>query len=652
MKPYPEENSNTTSITGGISGMSRAAKKRAKKKQKTTSETNNSTLLSTTTTQTKRPLPENGNGNNDKFSTKKVKSMLQEPSYKAQNSCDDAKRKENSSSGDGRNPVKPDKDQAFVSPSITYDLPSLPSNTSVVDLLMLKDQPTNIPELAELLGSMTAKQRAACLLQSIVAPITLEEFYKEYWEKKPLHVQATDKNKSRYADLLSLESIKSMTKNHSMYYGKDLNVTKYKKGSDGIKRRFTLDKLPESNGDNNKNNNSDPEAIMAETPELWSNYDSGCTIRLLCPHKHNNAVQSLLSTLETEFQCMVGANAYLTPPRSSQGFAPHYDDIEAFCLQLQGSKRWKVYEPTLALPRTSSEDFTPEEVESLKLVMDITLEEGDLLYMPRGWIHQACTLKDNNQHSLHLTVSAMQQWAWVDFMEMVIPEALEAVALSETSTSLREGLPQGFTDYMGVMYEETNDDKLPESLKKVAEEEAAENEQKRARALLREKFRAEAKSRIMAIAKTALEMIDATCDQMGKRFISERQPPALTAMEVAMTSQEDEAADSKPILPNTLCRLVRPGIGRLVLEDDKAVVYHCADNSREYLGNPVSPMEFEMDDGPALEQLLTTVEPDWIVVNDLFHDTIEEKIAITQALYDEGILAIKHGDEEIDANAE
>jgi lysine-specific demethylase/histidyl-hydroxylase NO66 len=36
-------------------------------------------------------------------------------------------------------------------------------------------------------------------------------------------------------------------------------------------------------------------------------------------------------------------------------------------------------------------------------------------------------------------------------------------------------------------------------------------------------------------------------------------------------------------------------------------------------------MEFEMDDAPALELLLTTAEPRWIQVQDLIHDNIEEK---------------------------
>lgn len=36
--------------------------------------------------------------------------------------------------------------------------------------------------------------------------------------------------------------------------------------------------------------------------------------------------------------------SYLTPP-GTQGFAPHYDDIEAFILQLEGKKHWRLYSP-------------------------------------------------------------------------------------------------------------------------------------------------------------------------------------------------------------------------------------------------------------------------------------------------------------------
>jgi bifunctional lysine-specific demethylase and histidyl-hydroxylase NO66 len=235
----------------------------------------------------------------------------------------------------------------------------------------------------------------------------------------------------------------------------------------------------------------------------------------------------MLSLFELEWGCMVGANAYLTAPGSSQGFAPHFDDIEAFCLQLEGRKRWKVYAPAkeARLPRVSSADFTEDDMIDREPVLDVVLEPGDLLYMPRGWIHQGITLP-GNEHSLHLTMSAMQQWAWVDYLELLLPEALEAATNSETSISLRQGLPRKFLDYMGAMYDQREDDSLPAQLKveggsskredekKDAGDAAADEdddealERERIR-MLQEKFREDAKKRIMRVAK------EVCCDLTG-----------------------------------------------------------------------------------------------------------------------------------------
>jgi len=422
-------------------------------------------------------------------------------------------------------------------------------------------------------------------------------------------------------------------------------VTRYEEGPDGVKRRITLDPQPDDGED----------FCLVDAKDAWENYQSGCSLRLLCPHKHNDVLHSLLSTLEWEWGSMVGANVYLTPPGASQGFAPHYDDIEAFILQLEGYKHWKVYAPLNkeeTLARTSSPDYTDEDLKGVEPVLDVVVGPGDLLYMPRGWIHQACTT-DHKGHSLHLTVSAMQQWAWADFLELLMPEALEAAAASVTSTSLREGLPLRFLDYMGAVHDNTSEDDLPEGLKNLEEgpikeatdDSGEEQDDKSLRArqikMLREDFREEAKKRIMRVSKEALSMIDSACDQIGKRFLSDRLPPALTAAEAENTSESQSGAK---IWPNTLVRLARQGIARLVLEDGKAVLYHCVDNSRVYRENPLSPMEFELDDAPALEALLTTVEPHWIQVQDLIHDDIEDKMEIAQSLYDEGILAILQTD--------
>ena len=128
----------------------------------------------------------------------------------------------------------------------------------------------------------------------------MKEFFEEYWEKKPLFVPAID-NEHRYDGILSLKIIQELSKKVPLYYGRDLNVTRYQKDSDGVKRRITLDKTSEDE-------QGVRTGVVVDPSELWSNYEEkGCTVRLLCPQKHNDKIHSLLSTLESQFGCMVGA---------------------------------------------------------------------------------------------------------------------------------------------------------------------------------------------------------------------------------------------------------------------------------------------------------------------------------------------------------
>ena len=481
-----KSDSNTSqSGNGGGGGMSRAAKKREKKKNK--NKINNKRHGQPPTKGEEREIQ-----NKKKLKLQKEEDSDEEEKKFETTATGLSKNVEDWGSDDGEELMENKEDfggRGGGDGSQEGDIPlPLPSDLSLVDILLMGEgSKSSNEEEKEIFENLPAKERAKFLFQAILDPIPLNQFYGEYFEKKPLLVKANE-NRKRFQGLLSLQGIKEMTKTNTLQYGIDLNQTRYQKDPEtGIKRRMTLDK---SNDDVN-------------SKELWKNYKKGCTIRLLCPHKQSDTVQALLSTLELELQCMVGSNAYLTPPNGSQGFAPHYDDIEAFCLQLEGKKRWKVYPPKdIKLPRVSSEDYTPEDLDGIDPVIDTVLEEGDLLYMPRGWIHQAVTTKeDAEEHSLHLTVSAMQQWAWIDLLETIMPDALEATAMSETSTSLRQGLPRGFMDYMGLMYEEPSEEKMmSESLKKVAAESG--DESRKYRKMLQDNFRAEAKKRINKVAKT------------------------------------------------------------------------------------------------------------------------------------------------------
>jgi len=95
---------------------------------------------------------------------------------------------------------------------------------------------------------------------------------------------------------------------------------------------------------------------VAEEGAVWDKYNAGCSVRLLRPQRRMDGMARLLSLLEEHWGSSAGANVYLTPA-GHQGFAPHWDDIEAFILQTEGAKRWRVYAPRSedeTMPRYSS----------------------------------------------------------------------------------------------------------------------------------------------------------------------------------------------------------------------------------------------------------------------------------------------------------
>lgn len=64
--------------------------------------------------------------------------------------------------------------------------------------------------------------------------------------------------------------------------------------------------------------------------------------------------------LQEWFGCVVGSNIYITPS-NAQGFAPHYDDVDVFIIQVEGRKLWKLYDSICEedeLPEVSSGMFS------------------------------------------------------------------------------------------------------------------------------------------------------------------------------------------------------------------------------------------------------------------------------------------------------
>jgi hypothetical protein len=136
----------------------------------------------------------------------------------------------------------------------------------------------------------------------------------------------------------------------------------------------------------------------------------------------------------------VQANAYYTPARA-QGFAVHHDTHDVFCLQVEGEKRWLVYPPVLELP-LKDQKYVPEMGEPGDPVLDVTMQAGDTLYLPRGWLHQAMT---SDSASLHLTVG-VNVATWRDAMREALDEAAREDVVLRRGVSTDGAAPEGLLE--------------------------------------------------------------------------------------------------------------------------------------------------------------------------------------------------------------
>ena len=145
--------------------------------------------------------------------------------------------------------------------------------------------------------------------------------------------------------------------------------------------------------------------------DLFAAYLDGCSIIMnhvdrLCPN-----TAALCEDLQKTFP-FAYANAYLTPP-ASQAVAAHADDRDVFVIQVYGQKAWRVYEEIPIQYPYPHEQVgkngmpVPPSVLEGPCSIDTVLRPGDVLYIPRGHVHQATTYTQGDdeaiQPSFHIT---------------------------------------------------------------------------------------------------------------------------------------------------------------------------------------------------------------------------------------------------------
>ena len=264
----------------------------------------------------------------------------------------------------------------------------------------------------------TQKTRASALARTL-DPVSGEEFLAEHWEQRPLVVPRGERG--RFDDLLSVADVERLLTSGGLRFpgfrlakaGAKLDVADYTKDLSWRPQPFS--------------GSADVERVLAE-------FEDGATIVLQGLHLNWRPLAEFCRSLEAELGHPAQANAYFTP-RAAQGLPVHHDTHDVFSLQVAGEKRWLVYEPAWELPLKHQRYKVETMGEPGEPVLDVTLQAGDTLYLPRGWLHEA---KTSETDSLHLTVG-VNVYTWMDAFRAALDSCAREVGFRRSPDSETPG---------------------------------------------------------------------------------------------------------------------------------------------------------------------------------------------------------------------
>jgi hypothetical protein len=251
-------------------------------------------------------------------------------------------------------------------------------------------------------------------LSQILSPSDTDSFLKHYQTREHLHVARA--LPGYYADVLSVEGLDAFLQSEHLPAA-FVNVVK-----DGT--TYGLEQwsrfATSARGDQR----------VAIPEKLFELYGEGATLILNQADRVVPSLNAACRALTLEMGLPVQANIYITP-RAAAGFSRHSDDHEVLILQIAGSKRWLLYPQMYPQMHPQSAQPAP----GANGTVEIDLQCGDLLYLPRGLAHSA---RAQEADSIHVTIGLRLAYAF-ELIE-------ELAALAGENGDFLQPMPPRFAD--------------------------------------------------------------------------------------------------------------------------------------------------------------------------------------------------------------
>jgi ribosomal protein L16 Arg81 hydroxylase len=225
--------------------------------------------------------------------------------------------------------------------------------------------------------------------EQVFAAVGTARFLSDYWTQKPLYLKG---EAGRFSKLFSWADLNQILDWHPP---PQPQLRLFQEGAMVDLRRYIDGPVG--------NLRLNPGGLMAMLAQ-------GATMIMDGVQEVSPSIYDLTSSFEDVLSCTCAANLY-AGWRTQRGFNVHWDAHEVFVLQLGGRKRWQVFAPTRIDPLT--DDIETAQPPKTAPIWEGILNDGDVLYLPRGTWHVAYPL---DEPSLHMTWSA-HTFTGVEFLQ-------------------------------------------------------------------------------------------------------------------------------------------------------------------------------------------------------------------------------------------
>lgn len=223
-------------------------------------------------------------------------------------------------------------------------------------------------------------------LTDLLAPITPERFMAEHYDRAPLHVPGGAGKFAGVLDWAGIDRLLGMT-----HIWTEASL------------KLVLDSVtvPPAQYSVKATSRDGAQVLQPVAAKVQAWVRRGASVVM-------NDVDSLTPGLAAVSEALEGAgfgkaqaNVYISF-QSHKAFHAHYDTHDVWAVQVEGEKTWNIWEGRAEWPiaHTLFRGQKQEVHERAKGVLRarVTLRKGDLLYLPRGWYHDALAEAPNSVH--------------------------------------------------------------------------------------------------------------------------------------------------------------------------------------------------------------------------------------------------------------